>query len=78
MVEFGMKPIEAIRAATLQAAELLGMSGKLGVLEANAFADIVAVEGNPLSGIEAMGKVRFVMKEGKVYRNDWAQQRSGR
>ena len=71
MVEFGMKPIEAIRSATVDAAELVGVAGKAGVLEKGYWADLIAIEGNPLTDIRAMEKVRFVMKEGKVYRNDW-------
>lgn len=71
MVEFGMKPIEAIRSATLTAADLLGMPQQVGALEADYFADIIAIEGNPLDDIRNMGKVRFVMKEGQVIRNDW-------
>ena len=73
MVEFGMKPIEAIRSATTTAAELLGMSKLLGSIEPNCYADVIAIEGNPLENVEAIGKVRFVMKEGQVYRNDFAQ-----
>ncbi|HEY3744377.1 MAG TPA: amidohydrolase family protein [Bryobacteraceae bacterium] len=72
MVEYGMKPIEAIRSATVDAAELVGVAGKAGVLEKDAWADLIAIDGNPLTDIRAMEKVRFVMKEGKVYRNDWA------
>lgn len=72
MVEYGMKPIEAIRSATVDAAELVGVAGKAGLLEKGYWADLIAIEGNPLTDIRAMEKVRFVMKEGKVYRNDWA------
>ena len=72
MVEYGMKPIEAIRSATVDAAELVGVAGKAGSLEKGYWADLIAIEGNPLTDIRAMEKVRFVMKEGKVYRNDWA------
>ena len=72
MVEYGMKPIEAIRSATVDAAELVGLKGKAGVIDKGLFADIIAVEGNPLADIRAMENVRFVMKEGKVYRNDLA------
>lgn len=72
MVEFGMKPIEAIRAATLEAADLLGLTRQAGTLEAAAYADVIAVEGDPLQNIGAMKNVRFVMKEGQVYRNDWS------
>ncbi|MBS1876444.1 MAG: amidohydrolase family protein [Acidobacteria bacterium] len=70
MVEFGMKPAEAIRTATLSAAELLGMTGQLGSVEAGYLADVIAVDGNPLENIDNMNKVRFVMKGGQVYRND--------
>ena len=72
MVEYGMKPIEAIRSATIDAAELVGVAGRAGLLERGYWADLIAVEGNPLVDIRAMEKVRFVMRDGKVYRNDWA------
>ncbi|MBZ5604998.1 MAG: amidohydrolase family protein [Acidobacteriia bacterium] len=73
MVEFGMKPAEAIRAATIEAATLIGIEKKTAAIEPQHFADVIAVDGNPLTGIEAMGRVKFVMKEGKVYRNDFVQ-----
>ncbi len=73
MVEFGMKPVEAIQSATISAAALIGIDKKAGAIEPAHFADVIAVEGNPLSAIDAMGKVKFVMKEGKVYRNDFAE-----
>jgi imidazolonepropionase-like amidohydrolase len=72
MVEFGMKPIEAIRTATVEAAALLGIDDKSGAIIAKHWADVIAVDGNPLEDVAALGRVRFVMKEGKVYRNDWA------
>ena len=72
MVEFGMKPIEAIRSATVDAAELVGLADKTGRLQPGYWADLIAVEGNPLTDIRVMENVRFVMKEGKIYRNDWA------
>jgi imidazolonepropionase-like amidohydrolase len=71
MVEWGMKPIEAIRAATLQAADLLGLQGKAASVEKGYWADIIAVEGDPLADMRAMKNVRFVMKAGEVFRNDW-------
>ena len=72
MVEFGMKPAEAIRAATLVNAELLGLTGKAGSIEAGHWADLIAVDGDPLADIRRMQNVRFVMKGGVVYRNDFA------
>jgi imidazolonepropionase-like amidohydrolase len=68
MVKFGMTPAQAIRAATVNAAELLGTKDSLGTLEAGKFADIVAVPGDPLSDVSLMEKVDFVMKGGMVYR----------
>ena len=68
MVKFGMTPAQAIRAATVNAAELLGTKDSLGTLEAGKFADIVAVPGDPLSDVSLMEKVDFVMKGGIIYR----------
>jgi imidazolonepropionase-like amidohydrolase len=66
-VKAGMTPEQALRAATLGGAELLGMEKSLGTIRAGAFADIAAVEGDPLADIEvAIGKVRWVMKGGRV------------
>jgi imidazolonepropionase-like amidohydrolase len=73
MVEWGMKPIEAIRAATTEAAALLGIEARAGAIEPQHSADLIAVEGNPLEDVRALTRVKFVMKEGKVYRNDWAE-----
>jgi imidazolonepropionase-like amidohydrolase len=73
MVEWGMKPIEAIRAATADAASLLGIESKTAALEPQHSADVIAVDGNPLDDVRALTRVKFVMKEGKVYRNDWAE-----
>jgi len=69
MVKFGMTPAQAIRSATVTAAELLGMKDSLGTVEAGKFADIVAVPGDPLSDVTFMEKVDFVMKGGVVYRH---------
>lgn len=71
MVEFGMKPIDAIRAATTEAAELLGFQGKLGRVAPGYLADLIALDGDPLKDTNALGRVRFVLKDGKVFRNDW-------
>jgi imidazolonepropionase-like amidohydrolase len=70
MVEWGMKPIDAIQAATIHAADLIGWSGKVGVLEPDHFADIIAVSGDPLSDVHVLESVKFVMKNGAVVRND--------
>lgn len=67
MVEGGMPPMKAIQAATLVAAQLLRIDDRLGTIEPNKLADIVAVQGNPLENISAMHDVAFVMKEGVVY-----------
>ena len=72
MVEFGMKPLDAIRAATTEAAELIGLKGKLGRVASDHLADLIAVDGDPLKDTNALGRVHFVMKDGKVFRNDWA------
>jgi len=69
-VEYGMTPIQAIRTATTTAADLLGWSDRIGSIEPGKFADIVAVAGDPLADIGELEKVAFVMKDGKVYRND--------
>ncbi|MGI4835714.1 MAG: amidohydrolase family protein [Janthinobacterium lividum] len=67
MTEAGMPPLEAIRAATLNAAELLGETTDLGTLEAGHYADVVAVAGDPLQNIALLTKPTFVMKAGVVY-----------
>ncbi len=69
MVQEGMTPMAAIQSATARAGEMLGMPGVLGVVAPGAFADIVAVTGDPLTDVQALGSVSFVMKDGKVYRN---------
>jgi imidazolonepropionase-like amidohydrolase len=68
MVEYGMTPMEAIQAATVHAAELLGWPGDVGAIEAGMYADIIAVRGNPLEDIRELEDVRFVMKGGEVYK----------
>jgi imidazolonepropionase-like amidohydrolase len=70
MVEFGMTPAAAIRSATSSAAEMLGMEGKIGTIAPGAWADIVAVTGDPLRDVRILEKIDFVMKDGNVYRND--------
>ncbi len=72
MVKFGMSPMDAIKAATSRAAELLEMKGDIGVIAPGAFADIVAVTGDPLANVENLKKVDFVMKDGKVFKEQGA------
>ncbi len=68
MVQYGMAPAAALRAATLNGAELLRESRELGTLTPGKWADIIAVEGNPLDDISAVMRVRFVMKGGQIFR----------
>lgn len=70
MVKRGMSPLHALRAATIHAAELIGMQGKLGQIKVGMLADIVAVNDNPLETIETVEEVTFVMKEGVVYKHE--------
>jgi len=69
MVDFGMPPMDAIQSATSRAAVMLDMEGKIGVVAPGAFADIIAVSGDPLHNVKALENVQFVMKEGKVFKN---------
>jgi imidazolonepropionase-like amidohydrolase len=68
MVQFGMTPLAAIQAGTVNGAKLLGWEGQIGVLKAGFLADIVAVSGNPLQDIAALQKMSFVMKGGAIHR----------
>src|SRR6202035_1826529 len=68
LVRGGMTPIEALKAATINGAELMGRSKDIGSIEPGKYADIVAVDGDPLSDITVMEKVAFVMKGGEVYK----------
>jgi imidazolonepropionase-like amidohydrolase len=70
-VRLGMTPIQAIRTTTLNAADLLGWSDKVGSIEPGKWADIVAVDGDPLSDITTLQQVKFVMKGGEVVKNDY-------
>jgi len=70
MVDLGMKPAAALKAGTSADADLLGIADKVGTLEPDKFADIVAVPGNPLQNIRQTEHVFFVMKEGIIYKND--------
>jgi imidazolonepropionase-like amidohydrolase len=65
-----MQPMDAIQSATSRAAAMLEMEGKIGVVAPGAFADIIAVNGDPLSDIKVLENVPFVMKDGKVFKSD--------
>jgi imidazolonepropionase-like amidohydrolase len=69
MVDLGMTPIDALKSATANDAELLGLVQKVGTLEKGKLADIVAVPGDPTADITATERVSFVMREGKIIRN---------
>jgi imidazolonepropionase-like amidohydrolase len=70
MVQYGMKPLAALQADLLNGAELLDWKGQIGSLKPGYYADVIAVPGNPVENISVLGQVRFVMKGGKVYRNE--------
>ncbi|MGH9556981.1 MAG: metal-dependent hydrolase family protein, partial [Terriglobales bacterium] len=70
LVALGMSPLEAIRSATLNAAQLLGWEGKVGAIEPGAFADMIAVEGNPVEDITRLERVSLVMKGGVIYKEE--------
>ncbi|MBL7796770.1 MAG: amidohydrolase family protein [Saprospiraceae bacterium] len=70
MANAGMKPWDILLSATVNAAELMGMQGKVGTLGSGSFADIIAVDGNPLTDIRALERVVFVMKNGAVFSDE--------
>jgi len=72
MVTLGMSPMDAIQSATSRAAEMLDSKGALGVIAPGSYADIIAVSGDPLKDVSELEKVKFVMKNGEVYRNEVA------
>ncbi|HKR84810.1 MAG TPA: amidohydrolase family protein, partial [Terriglobales bacterium] len=71
-VQLGMTPLQAIQSATINDAELLGWKEKIGALETGKWADIIAVDGDPLHDIATLQRVKFVMKGGEVVKNDYA------
>ncbi len=72
MVKYGMTPMAAVQAATINAAELLGWKDKVGSIKAGKFADIIGVTGDPMADVSALAKVGFVMKGGAVVKGDGA------
>ena len=70
MVDLGMSPMDAIKSATARAADMLDMTGQIGVLAAGGYADVVAVPGDPLKDIKSLENVQFVMKDGKVFKSE--------
>jgi imidazolonepropionase-like amidohydrolase len=72
MVKLGLTPLQAIQAATVNDADLLGWSDKIGTIEPGKWADIVAVDGDPLADVTTLERVKFVMKGGEVVRNSYA------
>jgi imidazolonepropionase-like amidohydrolase len=68
MVKYGMKPLDAIKSATIISAELLGWQDKIGSIEPGKLADIIAVKGDPLNDIKVLRDVKFVMKDGEIYK----------
>jgi len=70
MVRYGMTPMEAIQSATVNAADLLGKSDLLGSLKPGKYADIIAVSGDPLADIRVLEHVSFIMKEGKIFKQE--------
>jgi imidazolonepropionase-like amidohydrolase len=72
MVKLGLTPLQAIQASTINAADLLGWSGKVGTLEPGAWADVIAVDGDPLKDVTTLERVKFVMKGAEVVKNEYA------
>ena len=71
-VRLGMTPLQAIQTATLNASDLLGWSTKIGTIEPGKFADLIAVDGDPLQDVTTLEQVKFVMKGGAVVKNNYA------
>src|SRR5256884_2550323 len=72
MVKLGLTPLQAIQAATINDADLLGLSDKVGTIDPGNWADIIAVDGDPLADVTTLERVKFVMKGGEVVRNEYA------
>lgn len=73
MVQLGLTPAQALQAGTVNAAELMGWSDRIGAVRPGMFADMVAVQGDPLRDIESLKRVQFVMKDGVIYKDEISQ-----
>jgi imidazolonepropionase-like amidohydrolase len=71
MVKLGLSPLQSIQSATINAADLLGWSDKIGAVESGKWADIIAVDGDPLQDVTTLERVKFVMKGGEVVKNEY-------
>ena len=71
MVKLGLTPLQAIQASTINAADLLGWSDKMGTVEPGKWGDIIAVDGDPLQDVTTLERVKFVMKGGEVVKNEY-------
>jgi imidazolonepropionase-like amidohydrolase len=71
MVKLGLTPLQSIQAATINAADLLGWSDRIGAVEPGKWADLIAVDGDPLQDVTALEHVKFVMKGGEVIKSDY-------
>ena len=72
MVQLGLAPVQALQAGTVNAADLMGWSDRIGSIASGKFADIVAVRGNPLDDVTLLQHIGFVMKDGTVYKNEFS------
>ena len=70
MMQLGLTPVQVLQAGTVNAADLMGWSDRVGVIRSGMFADIVAVRGDPINDIHALEHVQFVMKGGAVYKDE--------
>ena len=70
MVKYGMTPIQFIQAATINAADLMGWKGKVGLISAGKFEDIVAINGDPSADVNLLTKIKFVMKGSNVIKSE--------
>ena len=73
MVQLGLTPVQALQAGTVNAAELMGWSDRIGAIRPGMFADMVAIQGDPLRDIELLKHVQFVMKDGVIYKDEISQ-----